>query len=518
MNGLDYGTIPPITIQTSSPSPEGLQIPANRVCMLPPINPHASIMNGGQVPANAGMDVSQVAISSDSLSDTGSQQQQTWTPTSSSADGDNSCLYKRPFETQRQMQIKEEPSVSAGSQKIGSTLLSHPAGLQSIYGITSSGGPHYLQIPNGGYSAVSSDFSLGRFSYAGSAQGDGDGKSKVKPEQLVSRAHLPPLAHLCSSKSDLEEANPSQLNPPLHSFSPYFGSGISEVPSFPSLVSPASAHHLSRKRPLSTSPQALSDFIELHNFHPHPSSLLAIINPAAAVTTAPISSHPPTSHPLNTLSTPNPPPAKHTPYMMIQKRKTSIEQNHNIDGTTNTTITNQITFRDNSLRKIGVEQPDNHGALMAEEEGAVRMEFESKYSRTSPPVQQTQGSCSQEEYFEPRACMWNGCGQEFTDLDDLVQHIESTHIEKGKTDNFTCMWQSCPRNCKPFNARYKLLIHMRIHSGEKPNKCSVCAYFLFMCYGYVQCKPNNSASIINVNTHIYICVCCLPIQIYNTYY
>ncbi|CAK8685611.1 unnamed protein product [Clavelina lepadiformis] len=71
------------------------------------------------------------------------------------------------------------------------------------------------------------------------------------------------------------------------------------------------------------------------------------------------------------------------------------------------------------------------------------------------------------------SCRWLECNLEFKEQDDLVKHIEKAHIDQRKGDEFTCYWQSCPRNYKPFNARYKLLIHMRVHSGERPNKCTV---------------------------------------------
>ncbi|XP_021108435.1 zinc finger protein GLIS3 isoform X5 [Heterocephalus glaber] len=56
--------------------------------------------------------------------------------------------------------------------------------------------------------------------------------------------------------------------------------------------------------------------------------------------------------------------------------------------------------------------------------------------------------------------------------EELVRHIEKVHIDQRKGEDFTCFWAGCPRRYKPFNARYKLLIHMRVHSGEKPNKCT----------------------------------------------
>ncbi|CAH0767692.1 unnamed protein product [Bemisia tabaci] len=71
-------------------------------------------------------------------------------------------------------------------------------------------------------------------------------------------------------------------------------------------------------------------------------------------------------------------------------------------------------------------------------------------------------------------CRWLGCGGWFTSLDQLGAHVTRVHAGAGEGGLFYCGWEGCSRAERGFNARYKMLVHVRTHTNEKPHQCYQC--------------------------------------------
>ncbi|XP_072170946.1 uncharacterized protein [Diadema setosum] len=71
-------------------------------------------------------------------------------------------------------------------------------------------------------------------------------------------------------------------------------------------------------------------------------------------------------------------------------------------------------------------------------------------------------------------CKWAGCYAKFDQLENLVCHVNECHVRLEKESEYSCRWEGCQRKGKGFNARYKMLIHVRTHTNEKPHQCQLC--------------------------------------------
>ncbi|XP_023305158.2 uncharacterized protein LOC111686980 [Lucilia cuprina] len=158
-------------------------------------------------------------------------------------------------------------------------------------------------------------------------------------------------------------------------------------------------------------------------------------------------------------------------------------ENHNYycsnDNSTNTDedeennleLLEEVNTFPEDLESEDVEE-DNDEVFIVEKTKATKQRRKRCTSQTSNASSTaTTQSVVEQSPLEPMICRWTDCNEIFPNQVEFVAHIEKRHVDVKRGEDFSCFWHECPRRYKPFNARYKLLIHMRVHSGEKPNKC-----------------------------------------------
>lgn len=88
--------------------------------------------------------------------------------------------------------------------------------------------------------------------------------------------------------------------------------------------------------------------------------------------------------------------------------------------------------------------------------------------------------CAKQTVKHELVCRWNDgqegagklpCSRAFGTMYELVTHVTVEHVGGPEHAEYVCHWENCARDRKPFKAKYKLVNHVRVHTGEKPFPC-----------------------------------------------